>query len=268
MTPLVPVYLSVVIPAYNEERRIRPTLARIAEYLDAQGYRSEVIVVDDGSKDGTADAVRQHAGCRPNVRLLQCGVNGGKGYAVQQGMLRARGEYLLFSDADLSTPIEEVEKLFPWMQSGFDVVIGSRGLSGSDIRIHQPWYREHMGKVFNGFVRMLVLGGIRDTQCGFKLFRRSVAHEIFPRQQLDGFCFDVELLWLARKFGFRIKEVPIVWYNEEQSRVHPVKDARRMLMDLIRIRIRDWRGGYGDGKPGAVPVKEAEALEWTGQRKP
>jgi dolichyl-phosphate beta-glucosyltransferase len=238
--------LSVIIPAYNEEGRIGKSLETIARYLNETGYRHEVVVVDDGSEDLTTEVVEGFARGVKNFGLLKNGVNRGKGYSIRHGVLYSKGNIILMSDADLSTPIEEVEKLLdPILSEGYQVAIGSRALPGSDVRVHQPWYRENMGKVFNLFVQALVIGGIKDTQCGFKCFTGRAAKAIFSRQALDGFSFDVEALFIARRLGYRIKEVPIVWINSPASRVHVLRDPLRMFRDLWRIRLWDLRGRYG-----------------------
>jgi dolichyl-phosphate beta-glucosyltransferase len=239
-------YLSVIIPAYNEEQRLAETLRVIHAYLRRQRYQAEIIVVDDGSQDGTASIVRAFNGCLPPIYLLQNGRNRGKGFSVRQGFLRARGEYLLFSDADLSTPIEEVEKLFAVLREPCDIAIGSRALRGSCVEVHQPWYREHMGRLFNVFVQALAVPGIWDTQCGFKCFRREAALAICQRMAAEGFGFDVEMLYLARRLGYRVREVPVVWRNSPQTRVRVWRDSVAMMGDLLRVRWNDLRARYGE----------------------
>lgn len=237
-------FLSIVIPAYNEESRLPATLARIGEYLRGRSYRYEVIVVSDGSRDRTAQSALQW---RPEgfpLEVVDRKENRGKGYTVREGAARARGEYILFSDADLSTPIEEVEKFFPFFRKGLQIVIGSRSLKGSDIVIRQPFHRQLMGRVFNGLVRVLAVSGIADTQCGFKCFTRRAAAEIFSRCRIDGFSFDVEILFLARKLGFSVREVPVKWFNAPGSSISPVRDSLRMLWEIFRVRLYGWRGSY------------------------
>src|SRR3989344_2725402 len=231
--------LSVVIPAYNEELRIARTVREIAEYLSNNHYDYEIIVVDDGSKDKTADAVDMLK--LGNVKVLKHGKNRGKGAAVKTGMLAAKGDYLLFTDADHSTPIQELEKFMPCIKK-FDVVIGSRSIKGSHVEERQPIYRMLLGKIFNKIVRVITVRGIIDTQCGFKLFTRRSAREIFRRQLLDRWSFDVEVLYIARKHGFEITEVPVKWSNRKESRVDPLKDSIRMLRSLFVIRWNDIRG--------------------------
>ncbi|WAC06562.1 MAG: glycosyltransferase family 2 protein [Thermodesulfobacteriota bacterium] len=238
------IHLSVVIPAFNEAERIGATLQKIHEFLLTRDYRSEIIVVDDGSSDNTRKVIRKFAGEFSSVRLLGNKVNRGKGYSVRAGVLHSQGRIILFSDADLSTPIQEVDKLADWLDQGYDIAIGSRALPGSDILERQPWPREFMGKTFNKLVQLLTLSGIKDTQCGFKLFKKEAANVLFAKQTVWGFGFDVELLFIADKNGYRIKEVPIKWINSPDSRVHMVKDSFSMLIDLVRIRTRYLTGKY------------------------
>jgi dolichyl-phosphate beta-glucosyltransferase len=230
--------LSIVIPAYNEQARIVVTLRKTLEYLASQHPQSEVIVVDDGSRDETARMVEEVAASEPRLTLLRQPQNRGKGAAVRRGMLAARGQNVLFMDADLSTPIEEVEKLLVYLREGADVVIGSRGLAESDIRVHQPFPREWMGRTFNLLVRSLLMGGFKDTQCGFKLFTREAAQALFSKQELDGFAFDVEILLLGKELGYRIREVPVIWYHAPNSKVSPITDSSRMFRDLVRLRAK------------------------------
>jgi dolichyl-phosphate beta-glucosyltransferase len=238
-------HLTVVIPAYNEEKRLGPTLERILGYLEQRSFSWEIVVVNDGSKDQTTRIARELlSGCERHT-VIDRKYNRGKGYSVRQGMMAGHGRFLLFSDADLSTPIEELERLLPPLEAGqAQVSIGSRGLDDSRVEVHQPWWREAMGKSFNLFVRLIALGGLRDTQCGFKCFTREAARSVFSVARIDGFGFDVEALYLARKFGYDITEVPVRWVNSPDSKVHPVADSSKMLADLLRIRFTDLRGGY------------------------
>lgn len=235
--PEAPPRLSVIVPAYNEEERLKESLPKILTYLDAQNYSYEVVVVDDGSADGTSKVAGEIGGHRP-VRVLRNEPNSGKGYSIKRGMMEARGEYRLFSDADLSTPIEELGKFWPLAGDGNDVVIGSRALPDSVLEVRQAFYRELMGRAFNLIVQTLLVGGIRDTQCGFKMFSARAAEKIFPLQTLAGFSFDVELLVLARKHGFKIAEVPVRWINSPASKVSAWRDSTRMFADLIRLKFR------------------------------
>jgi dolichyl-phosphate beta-glucosyltransferase len=236
-------HLSVVIPAYNEERRILKTLERVAAYLQEQEYGSEVIVVDDGSRDRTVDVVASFQVRHP-VRLLRNEVNRGKGYSVRRGVMNARGRYILFSDADLSTPIEELEKFWPEFEGGADVVIGSRALPESEILVHQPRYRELMGRVFNICVQAVALPGLRDTQCGFKAFTQKAARIVFSRQSIEGWGFDAEILFIARLHGLTIREVPVRWLNSEESKINSLSDSVRMFRELLSIRWKNRKGLY------------------------
>lgn len=229
-------YLSVVIPAFNEEARISETLARVIEYLTARQYGWEVVVADDGSRDHTAELVDRVITEHPGVRILRLS-HRGKGWAVKKGMLAARGQHRLLCDADLSVPIAQVERLLPPLGPGTDVVLGSREAPGA-VRIGEPVRRHLMGRVFNLLVNRLAVPGLTDTQCGFKCFRGEAADELFQRQTMDGFAFDVELLYLARKRGLTFAEVGVDWYYRSQSKVRPVRDALAMTLDLLKVR---WR---------------------------
>jgi dolichyl-phosphate beta-glucosyltransferase len=228
--------LTVVIPAFDEEARIGETLRRMRVYLESRGEAFEIIVVGDGCRDRTCAAAAACLRGEGRDRVLERTENRGKGYSVAEGVAAARGRLILFSDADLSTPIEEIEKFLPQIEEGFDVVIGSRALPESEVQVRQRRPRESMGKIFNVLVRLLVLPGTRDTQCGFKLFRREAARDIFPRLRIRGFSFDVEALYLARRRGWRIAQVPVVWRNSPRSRVRIVRSSAVMLRDLLRIR--------------------------------
>jgi len=236
--------LSVIIPAYNEAGRIGPTLSRVVEYLSGKGFEWELVVVDDGSTDATRDLVREAAQRDARVRPIENGTNRGKGYSVRNGFLNTSGEYALFSDADLSTPIEELDGFLLDADGGADIVIGSRAMRDSKILKRQPVYRMVMGKTFNRLVRALTVRGISDTQCGFKLFRRSVCEPQFLGQKIDHFSFDAELLFLAQKKGLKIVERPVRWINSPQSKVDPVWDSLRMLLDILKVRWSYLTGGY------------------------
>lgn len=237
-------FLSVVVPAYNEASRIGPTLERIAEYLQGAFGSYEIIVVDDGSTDETSAVVQDMEPRLSAIRLIRYTPNTGKGHAVRTGCLASKGNLLLISDADLSTPIEEIEKLLAFIDDGFDVAIGSRGLQQSDVVVRQSWHREKMGKMFNLLVRLLTIGGIRDTQCGFKLFKGEIARELFSHSLIDGFSFDVEILFLAKRAGCRIREVPVRWLNSPNSRVRLLRDPLSMFMELLKIRAYALAGRY------------------------
>lgn len=231
-------HLSVVVPAYNEEDRIRPSLERLAEYYGAQEYPWDVTVVSDGSRDSTNQIVEEFCASHPKFRLLAYTPNRGKGYAVRKGVLGATGDWILFCDADLATPLEETEKLLEHMHDGADVAIGSRPLRESKLEVRQPWFREFLGRCFNKAVQLLAIKGIDDTQCGFKMFTRAAAQDIFSRCKLDGFSFDFEALMVARDLGYRIDEVPIRWSHQEGSKVVLLRDGPRMLRDLVKLRLK------------------------------
>ena len=235
--------LSVVIPAFNESARIVATLDELAGYLEAQEYGSEVIVVDDGSMDDTADLVRQWASDRNDVFLIRI-PHAGKGWAVRAGMLMARGAYRFMCDADLAMPVHWIGAFVERMEAGLDIVIGSREAAGAR-RFDEPAYRHLMGRVFNRVVRLLTVRGFQDTQCGFKCFRAEAADELFRLQRTRGMGFDVEILFLAVKRGFSIEEMPIDWYHQAISKVRPGADTVDMLKDTIVIRLRDITRRYG-----------------------
>ena len=240
--------LSLVIPAYNESSRIPDSLQSIGRYLETCAFNPvEVIVVDDGSRDGTAEAAISAGGAirasGRELRVISNPNNRGKGYSVQRGMQEARHDWLLCSDADLSTPIAELDRLMAAAEGGCDVAIGSRALDRSLIGARQPLYRETLGRVFNLNVRLLTGLPLADTQCGFKLFSRQAARQIAARQRLAGFGFDVEQLYLARKLGFRIAEVPVRWNNDADSSV-TLLSGLRAFADVWRVKWNDWTGRY------------------------
>lgn len=232
--------LSVVIPAYNEATRIPRTLDRVLGYLRVRQFAFEILVVDDGSEDGTTDAVKARSD--PEIRLIRLAANRGKGAAVRDGVRASEGQDLiLLTDADLSAPIDELQRLETALAQGADVACGSRGLSASMIRVSQPVYRREMGNMFNRVIRVLGLTTFRDTQCGFKLFRADAARDVFSRCTIDGFAFDVECLYLAALLGYRTAEVPVSWAHVPESRVHLTTDSARMLRDVVRFRMATWR---------------------------
>ncbi len=230
--------LSVILPAYNEARRLPQSLAQLRTSLQPWG-EVEVIVVDDGSTDSTLEVAM-----RAGARVLPLSPNAGKGWAVREGMLLARGDRRLLCDVDLSTPLDQLEKLWKTLDGGAQVAIGSRSLPSSDVRRHQPWYREGMGRSFNRMVQHTVLPGFIDTQCGFKLFEGSSADAIFRRLKVRRFAFDVEVLVIASALGYRVEEVPVAWEDHPASSVGIVKDSAKMLLDLGSIAWRKSQGGY------------------------
>jgi glycosyltransferase involved in cell wall biosynthesis len=237
--------ISIIIPAYNEGARIGATLDKILAYLTQRGWGdAEIIVVNDGSYDNTVEIVRECAAKNPGVRLLENPGNRGKGYSVRSGMLHAEGETLLFSDADLSSPIEEASKLFAAIAAGSDIAIGSRWLQSELQTQKQPLYRQLLGRVFNLLLRIILGLKFKDTQCGFKAFTRRSAQVIFPRQQIERWGFDPELLFLARKFGFRVTEVPVAWAHREGTRINPLRDGIRMFGEILKIRWNALSGKY------------------------
>lgn len=232
--------VSVIIPAYNEETRIGRTLEAVVAYFDSLGSAYEILVVDDGSSDQTARMVADFSALHPTMHLLQYGGNRGKGAAVRHGMLHSTGHLVLFSDADLATPIEEFAKLRDAILAGNDVAIGSRDIAGANLVRHQSAIREAGGKLFNRLVQMLAVPGIHDTQCGFKLFTAVASRRIFSLGVVENFSFDVEALFLARRLGYSIAEVPITWQHQEGSKVRFVRDALRMLRTLLQIRLHKY----------------------------
>lgn len=230
------IYLSVIVPAYNEERRLAKTLNAVNAYLLKQNYGYEILVVNDGSKDKTAEVVKETMREMRNVKLLDNTENHGKGYVVRQGMLQAKGEYRVFMDADNATSLDHVEKMWPEFQKGYEVVIGSRDVRGAVIAVPQAWWRRRLGDVFNLIVQVLGgLFGIWDTQCGFKGFSARAAQDLFSKATIDRFAFDVEVLLLAKKLGYKIKEIPVVWVNDPESKVS-AKGMIKMLFEAVKIR--------------------------------
>ncbi len=234
-------YLSIVIPAYNEEHRLPLSLQKIDEFLRKQPYTAEVVVVENGSTDRTSELVEAFQTTHPYVQLLHSAK--GKGSAVQTGMLAGQGQCLLICDADLAMPIDEVNKMLPVLQDGYDVVIASREGEGAR-RFGEPYYRHLMGRVFNLVVRILAIPGLQDTQCGFKMFRRTAAQDVFARQTMTGWAFDVEVLAIALRRGYQVTEVPIHWYFMSDSKISPVRDTFTMVSEVIKIRGNVRRGLY------------------------
>ncbi len=235
-------FLSIVIPAYNEESRISDTLEQVIGFLKTRPYAWEVLVADDGSTDATGRLVGSLAAAHANVRLLTL-PHRGKGWAVKKAMLAASGQYRFLSDADLSVSIDQVDRFLPPQVEGVDIAIGSREAPGAR-RIGEPARRHLMGRVYNNLVRLLAVPGLEDTQCGFKCFRGEIVPDLFRRQTMDGFAFDVEVLSLARKAGLTMREIAVDWYYQERSKVRAVRDSLSMTLDLLRIRWRYQRGRY------------------------
>lgn len=255
--------ISLIIPAYNEGANIRRVVEEASAFLSRNFRRYEVIVVDDGSTDATVEALRTLP--RAGLKILVNGTNQGKGFSVRRGVEAAELEYVLFSDADLSTPLAEVLGFFTQFNAGYDIVIGSRAVQGSRLAKRQGLLRRSMGKTFNRILQLLLFKGIRDTQCGFKCFKREQAQRIFRLQRIRRFCFDAEALFIASLWGLRIKEEGVEWRNRADSRVAIVADSLNMFCDLFRIRVNGWRGLYDQekgnhrsGKP-AVPAVRRDA---------
>ena len=238
-----PFELSIVIPAYNEENRIKNTLIIIKDFLESHAIKAEIIVVSDGSSDGTVAVVRKLKDKIPQLKVIANKQNRGKGFAVKTGVKASQGEYILFTDADNSTPIEEYLELKKRTR-GNDIVIGSRWLRHSKVKRKQSQLRIFIGRFGNGIIRMFLIDGIADTQCGFKLFSHEAAKQVFSRQKVNGFGFDVELLVIAKSLHYRIAEVPVSWFNSVESRFRPVRDALRTFLDLIYIKLNLWSGRY------------------------
>jgi dolichyl-phosphate beta-glucosyltransferase len=241
---------SIVIPAYNERRRIAPTLERVLAFVRREKWDAEIIVVDDGSSDDTAEIVRSMAERNPQLRLVENPGNRGKGYSVRHGMLEAQGEIVVFSDADLSSPIEEMPKLLQAIEAGADIAIGSRWLQAELQTNRQSLHRQFFGRVFNALNRLILGLPFKDTQCGFKAFTRRAAQTILPLQRIERWGFDPEILFLARKFGFRVKEVPVRWGHVGGTRINPLIDGARMFEEMLRIRWYDISGKYSGGSTG------------------
>jgi dolichyl-phosphate beta-glucosyltransferase len=236
--------LSIVIPAYNEESRIEPTIRETIGYCRSVGRTFELILVDDGSRDGTSTVGWNLAAEFPELRLIRLAANHGKGYAVRTGVINAVGRIVLFADADGATPISEIERLEAALDSGADMAVGSRALRAAGVRVHAKLYRHLIGRTFHFLVEWLADGGVKDTQCGFKLFRSRVAQDLFSRMRMNGFSFDVELLVMARRQGYKVAEVPVNWTHQPGSKVRLTRDSLRMAADLVRIRGHCLSGEY------------------------
>ncbi len=245
---------SIIIPAYNESRRIEPTLKKVLAYVQAQGWDAEIIVVNDGSRDNTADIIRRYSQGHPSLRLIENAGNRGKGYSVRNGMLNARGDVMLFSDADLSAPIEEAPKLLEAIAAGADMAIGSRWMRAELQTGRQSIHRQLFGRVFNLALRLVLGLNFKDTQCGFKAFNRRAVETIFPMQKIERWGFDPELIFLAQKNGLRVVEVPVQWAHEEGGSIHPLRDGMRMVWDVLRIRWHWVMGKYGSRRTSPKPA--------------
>jgi dolichyl-phosphate beta-glucosyltransferase len=245
---------SFVIPAYNESSRIRPTLDALLRYTQEQNWDVEILVVNDGSTDDTAQVVREYGKQHPQILLVENPGNRGKGYSVRNGMLHARGDVCLFTDADLSSPMTEAPKLFAAIAQGADIAIGSRWLRTELQTERQPLYRQAFGRIFNLALRIILGLRFADTQCGFKAFRRDAAQQIFPLQKIERWGFDPEILFLARRAGLKTEEVPVVWAHSEGTRLNPLRDGLRMFVEVLRIRWYSIAGEYS-GCPVPSPGK-------------
>lgn len=254
--------ISIVIPAYNESERLGRTLDHVLSFIEQRGWNAEIIVVNDGSQDRTSDVVRTYSQKNGIVRLIENPENRGKGYSVGNGVLNAEGEFVLFTDADLSSPIEEAPKLLEALEKGADIAIGSRWARSELQTRRQSLARQALGRVFNGLLRVLLRLDFKDTQCGFKAFRRDVARAVFPLQRIEGWGFDPEILFLAQKFGYLVVEVPVRWGHDTRTRINPLVDGLRMVSDMLLIRWYSIAGKYDRNKapaPSAEPEQNASA---------
>lgn len=238
----MPPFLSIIIPAYNEERRLPTTVEKVFEFLGEQAYSSEVLIVENGSQDRTFQIAQSYARQHANLRVIR-EEQRGKGLAVKRGMLEACGEYRFMCDADLSMPVTEINRFLPPAEASADILIASREAPGA-VRYNEPAYRHFVGRIFNTMIRMVALPELQDTQCGFKCFRDGVAADVFRQQTLPGWSFDVEVLFIARQRGYRIAELPIPWFHNPDSHVDVVRDSLQMALDLLRIRLNGLRGEY------------------------
>ncbi len=247
-----PITHSIVIPAYNEARRLEATLDRVLQYVSLQKWNAEVLVVNDGSRDTTRDIVLQYAAKNPALLLIDNPGNRGKGYSVRNGVLHARGDFIVFTDADLASPIEESEKLLAALQAGADMAIGSRWLDRTLQTRVQPLYRRILGRVFNLALRLVLGMNYKDTQCGFKAFTRQAAQAVFPLQIIERWGFDPEILFLARRLGLRVDEVAVKWAHQENTKISPIRDGLRMFTELLTIRWYALTGRYDGARAAAT----------------
>jgi len=235
------IFLSIIIPAHNEENRLPKALEQVLRFLKEQSFTSEVIVVENGSSDKTLEVAQKFAGEHENVRVIQS--ERGKGAAVKRGMLEAQGEYRFMCDADLSMPVEEITKFIPPALEDFDIAIASREAKGA-VRYNEPSYRHLGGRGINFLIQLFILPGLNDTQCGFKCLRADVAEKLFNLQTLSGWSFDIEILYIARKYGYQVQEIPIHWYHDAETKIRALPDAIRMFQDIFRIHANALRGAY------------------------
>jgi dolichyl-phosphate beta-glucosyltransferase len=247
--------ISIVIPAYNESERLAPTLDRVLAYINQREWNAEVVVVNDGSRDQTAEIARRYSQRNETVRLIENPGNRGKGYSVRNGVLNATGEFILFTDADLSSPIEEASKLLLALQQEADIAIGSRWIQAELQTQRQSLARQVLGRVFNALLRLLLRLDFKDTQCGFKAFRRAAAQTLFPLQRIEGWGFDPEILYLAHRFGYRTVEVPVRWGHDDRTRINPLLDGSRMLSEMLLIRWYSITGKYRKGPTAVRPTQ-------------
>lgn len=254
---------SIVIPAYNESSRIRASLEQVLRFIAEQNWNAEVVVVNDGSRDDTADIVREFVARTSAVRLIENPGNRGKGYSVRNGVLHATGEEILFADADMSSPIREASKLFDALGQGADVAIGSRWLNPETMTERQSAFRQVAGRMFNLFNRIVLGLHFKDTQCGMKAFTREAALAVFPRQTIERWGFDPEILFIARKRGYRIVEIAVEWAHDDRSKINPLLDGLKMCSEMLRIRWNSMRGIYAHAAPVDLLVSDMAASEST-----
>ncbi|HET9696622.1 MAG TPA: dolichyl-phosphate beta-glucosyltransferase [Terriglobales bacterium] len=250
-----PLTYSIVIPAYNESERITASLDKILAFITDQHWQAEIVVVNDGSRDNTSQIVREYAKHHPAVKLIENPGNRGKGYTVRNGMMHAHGDVLLFTDADLSSPITEAPKLLAALENGADISFGSRWLQAELQTERQPFHRQVFGRIFNLLLWIILGLNYKDTQCGFKAFTRKAAQVVFPKQRIERWGFDPELLYLARRANLKVKEVPVEWAHDDRSKINPVTDGFKMFVELLKIRWAGVTGKYDRGAPAYAATK-------------